>query len=57
MKFPSNLNELINSGITLTNKEAQLVEEYIFSIQEKVSPYQLNSSRGRAVIGLGSPFK
>jgi hypothetical protein len=57
MKFPSNLNELINSGITLTDKEAQLVEEYIFSIQEKVSPYQLNSSRGRAVIGLGSPFK
>jgi hypothetical protein len=53
MKLPVHLMELINSGITLTDKEAEQVEEYLFSIQSSVSSYQLNSARGRASLKLG----
>jgi hypothetical protein len=44
------LNELINSRITLTDKEAAIVEEYLWSKQQPLSQYQLNSARGRAAL-------
>lgn len=51
---PSNyLFELINSGITLTEKEAGLVEEFLWANSETVTPYQFNSLKVRAGIGIG----
>ena len=36
------LNELINSGITLTQKETELVEAYILSQSKEVKASHLN---------------
>jgi hypothetical protein len=46
------LYQYINSGITLTDKEAQVVEDYIHSQQTTLTPYQLNSVKGRLALGL-----
>ena len=56
MKLPKHLHELITSGITLTDKEAAAVEEYLFSIQQPMTSYQLNSARGRVAVGLTPSF-
>lgn len=56
MKLPKHLHELINSGITLTDKEAAAVEEYLFSIQQPMTRYQLNSAVGRVACGLNPSF-
>ena len=42
MKLTKRQNELINSGITLTDKEAREVEEFIFSKSKPVKPEHLN---------------
>ena len=42
MKLTKKLNELINSGITLTDSEAALVEAYIESKSHPVKPEHLN---------------
>jgi hypothetical protein len=42
----AHLNELINSRITLTDKEAALVEDFLFSIQSQVNTKYLNSAKG-----------
>ena len=42
MKLTKHLNELINSGITLTDKEALVVENYIQSKSKPVKPEHLN---------------
>jgi len=42
MKLTAHLNELINSGITLTDKETELVEEFIWSNSKPVKPQHLN---------------
>jgi hypothetical protein len=57
MNFSQHLYELINSGITLTDKEAALVEDFLFSIQSPVSSYQLNSVKGRLAVGLPSSLQ
>ena len=36
------INELLNSGITLTEKDIAIVEEYIFSQSKPVKPERLN---------------
>ena len=36
------INELINSGITLNDKETQIIEDYIESISKPVKPSHLN---------------
>ena len=41
MKLTKKLNEIINSGITLTDKETQQVEEYLFSLAKPVKPQHL----------------
>jgi hypothetical protein len=50
------LKELINSGITLSKAETKLIEEYLWSTQTVVSPYQLNSAKGRLAVGLAPSF-
>ena len=42
MKLTSYLNELINSGITLTDKETAIVEEFIEKNSHEVKPEHLN---------------
>ena len=42
MKLSPYLNELINSRITLNEKEAQIVEDFILSKSEPVKPSHLN---------------
>ena len=42
MKLTKKLNELINSGITLTPKEAALVEAFIEKNSKPVKPEHLN---------------
>ncbi len=42
MKLTSYLNELINSGITLTDKETALVEAFIEKNSHEVKPEHLN---------------
>ena len=44
------LNELINSGITLNDKETQIVEEYILSKSKEVKPSHLNHYKCIAAI-------
>ena len=44
------LYQLINSGITLTDKEALIVEDFLLSCQSQVTPYQLNSAKGLAML-------
>jgi hypothetical protein len=56
MKHPKNVNELINSGITLTDTEAKRVEAYLYSIQSPMSRYQMDSAVGRVVAGLPRSF-
>ena len=55
MKFPSNLNELINSGITLTDKEAAKVEAYIQHHQQLVSNRYYENARATAAIRTNKP--
>ena len=42
MKLTKYLNELINSGITLNDKETAIVEEFIQSKSKPVKPEHLN---------------
>ncbi len=44
------INELINSGVTLTAKERQQVEEYIFASSSYVKPEHLNHYKTVAAI-------
>jgi hypothetical protein len=46
------VTELITSGVTLNKAETELVERYIWSTQTTVTPYQLNSVKGRVAVGL-----
>ncbi len=50
MKLTQRLNELINSGVTLTAKERQQVEEYIFASSSYVKPEHLNHYKTVAAI-------
>ncbi len=50
------LNELINSGVTLSKKEIKLIEENIFENSETITPYQLNSGKGMRMIRTLQPF-
>lgn len=55
MKLTKKLSELINSGITLTDTEAALVEDYIQSKSTPVKPKHLNEWRAMAAArGMGS---
>ena len=44
------LNELINSRITLNEKETQIVEDYIFSKSKVVSNRYLTDAKCKAAI-------
>ena len=55
LKLSSNLNELINSGITLTDKEAERVEAYIQHHQQLVSNRYYENARATAAIRTGVP--
>ena len=54
MKLTKKLNELINSGVTLTKKEAQLVEAYIQSISTPVKSAHLNHYKCLAAVRSGN---
>ena len=56
MKLTPKLHELINSGITLTDKETEEVERLLWSSQTTMTSYQLNSARGRVAVGLTPSF-
>jgi len=53
MKKIEQLNELINSGITLTDNEAHKVEQYLWSINKPVSRKYLNTVKIRTAINAG----
>ena len=47
------INELINSGITLTDKETEIVEEHLYQKSQRLTPYQANSCKGLSAIRAG----
>ena len=50
MKLTQQLNELINSCNTLSSKERQQVEDYIFASSSPVKPEHLNHYKTVAAI-------
>ena len=49
------IDELINSGVSLSKNEAQMVEEYLLSKQQPVNPSHLNHYKSVAAVrGKGS---
>jgi hypothetical protein len=47
------LNELINSGMTLTKKEEEIVERHIWANQQQVSRRYLNTAKVRGMLNKG----
>ena len=56
MKLTKRQHELINSGITLNAQETEEVERLLWSRQISMTPYQLNSARVRAALGMSPSF-
>jgi len=55
MNFPTDITELINSGVVLTDSQAAKVEAYIEHHQHFVSNRCYENARAKAAIRTGKP--